>query len=334
MHWVTTILRWIKDLDSTKETVQYSRQPVYGETIDKQLVRVVQSYNDHAVPMTNMILRIQLITLLQSNERTDILDAIANSDEPLSKEKKYRFSNAWAQRFFIRHNLKSRVATTKMREELPEKYAEKLLDFKLILSLNIHDHNVPDAFILGMDETNTMFVPQISRTRCAKGTRRVRLIGIGHDKAQVTVTPTLNAEGDIVTPAQVIFGGKIKLCFSYYATNNTCYSYTGKTKRCHPNAGKPPFPDGIYYDHSESHWQNPETMIRYITTVLVPCRVATIARLGLSIDQKMILILDLHYSHKDKVVLAFLIECHIIPVYIPAGCTDLHQVCDVVVNKP
>ena len=212
-----------------------------------------------------------------------------------------------------------------MREELPAKYAEKLLDFKLILSLNIHDHNVPDALILGMDETNTTFVPQISRTRCAKGTRRVRLIGIGHDKAQVTVTPTINADGDIVTPAQVIFGGKKKLSFSY-ATNNTCYSYAGKTKRCHPNAGKPPFPDGIYYDHSESHWQNPETMVRYITTVLVPYRVATIARLGLPIDTKMILILELHYSHKDKVVLAFMVECNIISVYIPAGCTDLHQV--------
>ena len=314
MYWVTTIGRWMKDVDDKKELWEYGRRPVYGVPIDNQLLAIVKNYNNHAVPMTNMILRIQLLTLLQSSGQTNILDAIADSEEPLSKEKKYRFGDQWAIRFYNRHNLSSRVATTKMREELPAKYAEKLLDFKLILSLNIYDHNVPDALILGMDETNTMFVPQISRTRCAKGTRRVRLIGIGHDKAQVTVTPTINAEGDVVTPAQVIFGGK--------------------TKRCHPNAGKPPFPDGIYYDHSESHWQNPETMIRYITSVLVPYRIATIARLGLPVDQKMILILDLHYSHKDKVVLAFMVECHIIPVYIPAGCTDLHQVCDVVVNKP
>ena len=81
------------------ETMELGRKPVYGEKIDKQLVKVVQNYNEHAVPMTNMILRIQLITLLQSNGRTDILDAIADSDEPLSKEKKYRFSDSWAQRF-------------------------------------------------------------------------------------------------------------------------------------------------------------------------------------------------------------------------------------------
>jgi hypothetical protein len=110
--------------------------------------------------------------------------------------------------------------------------------------------------------------------------------------------------------------------------------FGGKTKRCHPNGGKPPFPPDIYYDQTVSHWQTPETMIRYITKVLVPYRLETIARLGLPVDQKMILILDLHYSHKDTVVLAHMGECNILPVYIPAGCTDLHQVCDVVVNKP
>ena len=78
MYWVTTILRWAKDLDSTTETMELGRKPVYGEKIDKQLVKVVQSYNDHAVPMTNMILRIQLITLLQSNGRTDILPGSYN----------------------------------------------------------------------------------------------------------------------------------------------------------------------------------------------------------------------------------------------------------------
>jgi len=44
--------------------------------------------------------------------------------------------------------------------------------------------------------------------------------------------------------------------------------------------------------------------------------------------------LDLHYSHKDPAVIALLKVSNIIVVFIPAGCTDLHQVCDVVVNKP
>jgi len=48
----------------------------------------------------------------------------------------------------------------------------------------------------------------------------------------------------------------------------------------------------------------------------------------------MIYILDLHYSHKDAAVLALFEANYIIPIYIPAGCTDLHQVCDVCINKP
>ena len=48
----------------------------------------------------------------------------------------------------------------------------------------------------------------------------------------------------------------------------------------------------------------------------------------------MIVILDLHYSHKDPAVLALMGALHMIPIYVPAGCTDLHQVCNRVVNKP
>jgi hypothetical protein len=76
-------------------------------------------------------------------------------------------------------------------------------------------------------------------------------------------------------------------------------------------------------------------MIRYINKVLAPYRLKTIERLSLSDQQKMIVILeDLHYSHKDPAVLALMGAMNIIPIYVPAGCTDLHQVCDRVVNKP
>ena len=313
-YWTTMFGRWMNDVADKKWSLIKGQLPVYGTKIDKELVLIVENYNAHAVPMTNMMLRLHLLTLLKDHDRQDILDAIAATGEPLSRNKKYRFTDQWAMRFYKRNDLCTRVATTKMREELPAQYEEKVERFKYILSLNIHDHQVPDALILNMDETNTMFVPQIPRTRCKKGTRRVRLVGVGKDKAQVTTSPTVNAEGDVVSPTQIIFGGK--------------------TKRCHPNGGKGPVPKDIYYDNSLSHWQTPETMIRYINRVLVPYRLATIARLNLPIHQKMILILDLHYSHKDAVVLALAREYHILLVYIPAGCTDLHQVCDVVVNKP
>ena len=165
-YWVTTLGRWIKDCETEKFQQLSGRLPVYGTKIDLQLVAMVQNYSDHAVPMTNLMLRMNLITLLSADHRTDILDAITETEEPLSKTKKYRFADQWALRFYKRHKLSSRVATTKMRDELPAEYEVKVAKFKLILSLNINQHKVPDALILNMDETNTLFVPQIPRTRC------------------------------------------------------------------------------------------------------------------------------------------------------------------------
>ena len=69
-------------------------------------------------------------------------------------------------RIFKHHNLSSRVVTIKIRKVVPAKHEEKLEAFKLILSLNVCDHKVSDALIAGMDETNTMFVPQIPKTHC------------------------------------------------------------------------------------------------------------------------------------------------------------------------
>jgi len=84
--------RWIKDMVKGKLLHQCgARVPPYRTKIDLQLVDTVKSYNYHAVPMTNMILRIQLFALLVMQKRSDILDAIADSDESLSSLKKISF---------------------------------------------------------------------------------------------------------------------------------------------------------------------------------------------------------------------------------------------------
>jgi len=43
---------------------------------------------------------------------------------------------------------------------------------------------------------------------------------------------------------------------------------------------------------------------------------------------------DLHYSHKHPDVLQVLADNKIIPVFVPAGCTDVIQECDTVINAP
>lgn len=227
----------------------YKRYPCYGIEIDKKLAEKVLEYNNFGVPVTNLILKCLLQTLLETNGREDILNRICPADAIITKQQDLKFGNRWANRFYTRHDFTSRVATTKMREDIPQRYEEKKEEFVRSMSYIIRKFNIPDELIVGCDETNTQFTPSIKKTRCRKGTKRVRIVGIGHEKPQITVTICCSAAGDIVEPTQLIFGGK--------------------TKRCHPNQGKTAPPLGLYYDESSTHWQTPKTMVTYITKVLV-----------------------------------------------------------------
>jgi hypothetical protein len=77
-----------------------------------------------------------------------------------------------------------------------------------------------------------------------------------------------------------------------------------------------------------------KSYIRYIEEIIVPYRLSVINALGLPIDQKLLLKHDLHFSHKDVLTLAAMETHFIVPLYVPANCTDVIQECDTVVNKP
>ena len=98
--------------------------------------------------------------------------------------------------------------------------------------------------------------------------------------------------------------------------------------------GKQGAPEGQYFAHTKSHWQDESTFIDYILEAIIPFKDRMIVKERLLADQKVCFILDLHWSHKTLRVLNLLKDNNIVPVFIPAGCTDLHQVCDLVMNKP
>ena len=314
-YWTNTLWHWKKMLKANPNyEPTYGQLPFCGVETDNELAAIVKTYFDHGVPMTNLILKMHLVSLLTAKNRADLLARIVQDHEDLKDKHSVRIGKQWCQRFYERHKLSSRVATTKMRDCVPKDYEEKKDKFMLHLSKVIHEFNVPLELIVNADETNTQFVPTVQRTRCPKGTRRVRIIGIGHEKPQITVTLAVNAVGDIIEPTQLIFGGK--------------------TNQCHPNRGKTPPLPSQYYDHTQSHWQTAKSFLAYLSKVIFPYRCKTISRLNLVEDQKLIFLLDLHYSHRDEMVLELIKLNHVIPVFIPAGCTDLHQVCDLVLNKP
>ena len=194
---------------------------------------------------------------------------------------------------------------------LPSNFKALEENYITIAAQLIHEHNVPGDLVYGQDETNAQFVSRPNKTRAEKGSKRIRLLGVGAEKPQITVTFTLKETGDVVGIHQLIFGGK--------------------TKRCEPQN---PAPLDSYFDHTESHWQNPASYITYLRKVVVPDKDATIARLGLPKTQMALVVHDLHYSHKDATVLNYMKRNNLLSLYIPAGCTDVMPTCDTVANKP
>ena len=292
--------RWRKDMLADKVPGYVHRQPIIGEVIDNELYTEVMDRILLGLTIDATILREILLTLLTQHERMDLV--MSNSS----------FGQSWAQRFFKRHKLQSRVVTTKMREQVPADFDAKEADYLRVGAMYIAKYNIPSELVYGIDETNALFVTRATRQRAKKGAKRVRAIGVGKEKAQITVT--LGAvEGT----------GKIL---------KTQYIFQGKTNRCHPKDA--PAEDEGYFTHTISHWQSEASFLEYLDQVIMPEKEETIQRLGLPADQKCILKLDVHFSHKTQAVMDRMKLMNVLPLFVPAGCTDIIQECDTVINKP
>ena len=121
----------------------------------------------------------------------------------------------------------------------------------------------------------------------------------------------MSEAGDALSP-QIIFGGKSAKTFK--------------------NAGA--VPNGWLVSYSDSHWQTKTTYIDYVSKIIVPHKNEVIRRLHLPNSQKMVLIHDLHFTHVSPELNEYLRDNGIVPVTVPATCTDELQVCDICVNKP
>ena len=219
---------------------------------------------------------------------------------------------SWAQRFFNRHKLRSRAVTTKMREEIPADFAEKETTYIKIGAKYIAKYKVPKELVYGIDETNALFVTRATRQRVKKGSKRVCAIGVGKEKSQITVTLGATEGTGKMLPIQYIFHGK--------------------TNKCHPPVV--PSEDRGYFTHTTTHWQTDVSFLEYLEKIILPIKDETIQMLQLPVNQKCILKLDVHYSHKTPAVLERMKLFNILPLFVPAGCTDIMQECDTVINKP
>ena len=131
------------------------------------------------------------------------------------------------------------------------------------------------------------------------------------DKRQITAVMGITMSG-VVLPPQIL--------------------YQGKTVACHPPKNVK-FPSTWDIWHSETHWANEETVLRYINKVIIPFVQHIKAHSHMAQSQPALLIMDIYKSHVTTSVLEFLKQNGIIHVIVPPNCTSELQPLDSIFNR-
>jgi len=99
--------------------------------------------------------------------------------------------------------------------------------------------------------------------------------------------------------------------------------YKGKTTTCHPKVS---FPDDWDVWHSPNHW--------YVQKIIIPSVNNKREMLKLQKQHPALAIIDYFKGQTTSRILSLLRENNIVPVIVPANCTDKLQPIDVSINKP
>ena len=215
---------------------------------------------------------------------------------------------SWAKYLLSKLNFVKRKATTKKPKctvaNFEELKAQFLLDIKAITSME----DIPDDMIVNWDQTAIKYIPLSNWTMAKEGSKRVEVVGID-DKCQITATFAASLSGNFL-PVQMV--------------------YEGKTSKCHPSVK---FPEGWHVTHTPNHWCNEDTMVDYITAVIVPYMNEKRKHLNLDLKHVGLVILDEFKGQTTTKVLNLLQANNLMYVILPPNCTDRLQPLDISVNR-
>ena len=180
-----------------------------------------------------------------------------------------------------------------------------LADIKAEVLMN----DIPKDLIFNWDQTAVQLVPTGDWTMNEAKAKKV-VIANSDDKRQITAMLAAIMTGEYL-PVQLI--------------------YKGRTTRCHPKVS---FPEGWDIWHSDNHWSNEDTMERYIRNIIMPYVCHKREMLKLKKCHPALAIIDCFKGQTTPRILSLLRENNIIPLIVPANCTDRLQPIDVSINKP
>ncbi|KAI8522099.1 hypothetical protein Bbelb_018530 [Branchiostoma belcheri] len=208
----------------------------------------------------------------------------------------------WANSILRRMNFVKRKGT-KAARKVPDDFEETRDKFYDRIEEAVRDNDIPDEMIVNWDQTGVPIVPVGKWTLEEEGARQVPITGL-EDKRQITLLLTTSVSGKLLPPQAL---------------------YQGKTEACHP---KFDFPEEWDIHHTESHWSNGDSMLRYTEKILIPYMESQRSQLGLAVDHPGLAIFDVFKAHRNQDLLQKLKENHISPVYVPASCTGELQPLD------
>ncbi|VDI04793.1 Hypothetical predicted protein [Mytilus galloprovincialis] len=214
---------------------------------------------------------------------------------------------SWAESFLRRIGFVKRKGT-KAARKVPANFDELRVQFLASVSKIISENNIPEELVMNFDQTNISIIPCGNWTMEEEGSKQVEITGL-EDKHQITALLTCTMAGNLLPPQLL---------------------YQGKTDQCHPPVK---FPKGWDIHHSENHWSNEQTMLRFIDTILLPYIHEQRDRLNLPLKQPALAIFDVFAAHRVESFINKLQKAGILIKYVPGGCTGELQPLDLSGNS-
>jgi len=225
-----------------------------------------------------------------------------------NKPESFKASNGWVQNFMRRYKIVSRKKTHATSQIINEITALVMSYFDSLQE--IHSWGKDSIVFLNFDETPLFFDFSSDYTLSMKGESEVKVLSHSSAKTRATFGPCVTSTGELLPPLYVFV-----------------YKYSEKSDRKVPikyeamqNQTKPFM---IKFTSSDSN--NDSIMDEYIRRVIKPWA-----------DERQVhpvLVFDEASCHLTPTVKKALIECNILPLFIPAGSTSILQPLDVCLNK-
>ena len=221
---------------------------------------------------------------------------------------KIKITETWANSLLKRMGYVRR-AKTSSTVNIPDG-ARKEIEYQYLYDIvsAVEKWNIPPDLVVNFDQTPSKLVPVGRSTLAKRNSTNVTIAG-SSDKRTITATFAVSLSGNFLPP-QLIYGGKTTQSLPKYE-----------------------FPKSFSLSVNPTHYSNSQESIKFIKEILVPYFTKKRQDLGLSFDQKALIIFYVFTGQMTTEVREVIETHNLIVVNVPANMTKHYQVLDLTVNK-